>query len=852
MMRLRGWGVLPLLFVVALAACASVPPPLPALPAPSASIQTPITISFGANEQRRSEFEPLIDAFQNVNPDIRVQFQAIDPVQSPTLADAVRSLDTVVGYPVHAADIAAGVVTDLSPFADADGAFAHTDFYPRAGAVGAGSTPFYVVPLALDVPLLAYNTELWTSRGLPPPSAPWTWTVLRAQAEQLAERPGAPDAVYGLADPGGLLTFHGELEARGRSLHDDSAQLPSQTELTDVLSTVRVLASQGVIATTLDDATRDDVGLIRAGRIGIWPATRMGAVLRTGALPFPVGYAPNTSGAQGQLMPTGVVMSSGTANPQGAWRWISFLSQQYVPAPSSTATGVFRLPARESTAQREPSWSGDFDLALVEQIEAFLKEAPAARSTDGTAGDTLPALEETIRLVVQGTQSPAEAAQAFQVALAQGTQPEAARDGSSAGAAFTVPTPLPATQSAGVTRITFAPNNQFGNTWSDPVFAAFRREHPEIEVVVVEADEEPASVRDAARAADCFAYRYPPQSDEITATLDLQPFLDVDSSLLRADLAAPALVAFQREGRLTGLPFTQSFPVLFYNRDRFDAVGLPYPTDAWTIQDVQAAADALTDMRDPAAPFYGLAADGRMDLALFLDDASVALVHSTQSMRQPNFTDPQVISALGQYVSLVQRTAPFAGKTVYDDPTTEALVWRYDQVGMFFAGDPYIFMTGNLAGVRYGVALLRDVRPTTYLQPRGFFISAQTSAPEACWTLIRYLSSTDVGGVFSARLSASEVLVGSGQLLPGSVESYQRFQQLVREPVDTTSNGLFLAEPIDSYWLRRGLNRAIQGDDLRSAMAEAQQLTEQYLLCRFDGGEAQACAETTDAEFARN
>lgn len=52
---------------------------------------------------------------------------------------------------------------------------------------------------------------------------------------------------------------------------------------------------------------------------------------------------------------------------------------------------------------------------------------------------------------------------------------------------------------------------------------------------------------------------------------------------------------FAQGGSQYGLPATFSNVVLFYNKDLFDAAGIEYPTDEWTWEDEQAAAEALTD-----------------------------------------------------------------------------------------------------------------------------------------------------------------------------------------------------------------------------------------------------------------
>jgi multiple sugar transport system substrate-binding protein len=84
--------------------------------------------------------------------------------------------------------------------------------------------------------------------------------------------------------------------------------------------------------------------------------------------------------------------------------------------------------------------------------------------------------------------------------------------------------------------------------------------------------------------------------------LDLEPYYDHDST---SQVIPGALAAWQSEdGALTGMPVTADPLVLFYDRDLFDAAGLPYPPheygepyadgDAWTMTKLEEIAIQLT------------------------------------------------------------------------------------------------------------------------------------------------------------------------------------------------------------------------------------------------------------------
>lgn len=59
-----------------------------------------------------------------------------------------------------------------------------------------------------------------------------------------------------------------------------------------------------------------------------------------------------------------------------------------------------------------------------------------------------------------------------------------------------------------------------------------------------------------------------------------------------------ALAAFNVDGKQYGLPGNFSNVVLIYNKDLFDQAGVAYPTDDWTQDDLQAAAEAIRALGD--------------------------------------------------------------------------------------------------------------------------------------------------------------------------------------------------------------------------------------------------------------
>jgi len=173
-----------------------------------------VTITFAASEDERPIYEPLIATFEAENPGIRVQLVNIDraaeTITTPdggqmttigpgSIRNVVSMADTAVGITPTPEAIARGWVHDLAPLIDADATFDRADFYPgvllsdQAGHIS-------LLPVKIYVDLLAYNKDLWAQRGLPPPKPDWTWSELKAAAEQLVRKRGSRVEVYGMVD----------------------------------------------------------------------------------------------------------------------------------------------------------------------------------------------------------------------------------------------------------------------------------------------------------------------------------------------------------------------------------------------------------------------------------------------------------------------------------------------------------------------------------------------------------------------------------------------------------------------------------------------------------------------------
>lgn len=138
---------------------------------------------------------------------------------------------------------------------------------------------------------------------------------------------------------------------------------------------------------------------------------------------------------------------------------------------------------------------------------------------------------------------------------------------------------------------------------TDDIFSDFEADHPNVKVIRVDA-EMPTSTSDLeqyfdelenyANSADILyfrSYALTPEATEAGFLLDLAPLTSVDND--EANFHRAAWDSFQWDGGFWALPLDFTLGVLSYNPAVFDAAGLSYPNESWTLSDIANAARSV-------------------------------------------------------------------------------------------------------------------------------------------------------------------------------------------------------------------------------------------------------------------
>lgn len=207
---------------------------------------------------------------------------------------------------------------------------------------------------------------------------------------------------------------------------------------------------------------------------------------------------------------------------------------------------------------------------------------------------------------------------------------------------------------------------------------------------------------------------------------------------VKKDEFIPTLMdAFTYEGKIYGIPKDFNTLGLFYNKDLFAKAGLTEPTDDWTWNDLQAAAEKLSD---PANNVYGFgvpADAGRFPVFVFQNGGQVMNADFSDTL----LDSPEAIAAARFYTD-------FRAKKIGAIPSDVGEGWQGTAFGkgnfaMVYEGGWLIpYLAQQFPNTQYGV-----VTPPAGPQGEGnliftvaYVLSQNSKHPEAAWKVINFLT----------------------------------------------------------------------------------------------------------------
>lgn len=224
-----------------------------------------------------------------------------------------------------------------------------------------------------------------------------------------------------------------------------------------------------------------------------------------------------------------------------------------------------------------------------------------------------------------------------------------------------------------------------------------------------------------------------------------------------------ALEAFVWEGELMCMPQNMSSPVVYYNKDLFDAAGVAYPEDAWSWDEFVATAAALTgDIDgDGTVDVYGVGLEPSIVRAApFVWMNGGELVDDPDAPTALTMDAPATAEALAWFTELqtVHRVTPGAVAEVAESSESRFLNGR---LGMIVESRRAVPEFRAIQGFDWDVAPLPVGKErASVLHSDAYCISAAGHHKDAAWIFIE----------FANTLEGQTLLAETGRTVPSLIE----------------------------------------------------------------------------------
>ncbi len=783
----------------------------------------PVTITFACSDHDQGKYRQLADTFHQEHPSIAVQIApstAVFGKSENDLQELASSADSfVLQRSLEPQDIQSGLLRDLQPLAEADAAFDPPDFYPglldrfrwQGGLWGLPSPGYPLV--------IFYDKAAFDEAGLSHPQPPalsgaeggWSFEEFETAARQLTKRQGEETSRFGLVISPRSLAGPILVLGRARDWAEGVSLLPqpildSPAVVEAARWYVELAREQTVMPNPyelVDGPTPFVVAEVDAGKAATWDGWPAAYTLETYKDTYDLGIAPFPEGTpiSDWVGASPYLMSAGTAHPDAVWQWLRFLT--YQPGDVQDV----RPPVRRSVAEESGYWAalGD-DLSPTIR---YVMERPKVALPPGMV-DSLGAALEGILAEDQDVeealaQAQRDLAEALEMPVSQAPPP---------------PVPTSSQAETAVTSITFCPADYPFEHYKE-LAEVFQETHPEISVSVAR---DQVSLEGFAQDCDCFSYwsSYFPSAGEMEFALNLQPFVDADSNF-PDDFYPGLLDACRWEGELWILPAYIDLPVIRYNKDLFDQMGVAYPQPGWTPDDFYERAVALTS-GEGEDQVYGYMVSNRYDDTFDLN----FFVGQHGGFAEYDGTDARfggaplkaagTMAALQQYADLTRdATAPFPPETDFFSrldlvAAQRVAMWKEWQTTDYYPGLSFPVGTAPLP-------LGQGSMPYQFV---AYMISNQSTHSDACWEWIRFLLDQPVAAITGATarrsfVEAPEFVARVGEKEMASI----RFSLEHLDSVPKRSNS----------WLHDAFQAIMDGTPVEVAVEEALRKDETFHAC---------------------
>jgi len=551
------------------------------------------------------------------------------------------------------------------------------------------------------------------------------------------------------------------------------------------------------------------------------------AIMEDGIAPFPV----STDRSISKTTPVRtqcITISAGSAHPQAAWAWVNFLSfNQGLARTRTPAAELAQVPARQSVANTTGYWQ-----KLPAGAELVLRYALEHAWSGSFYPQAFNAVEKAISTAQSGKSDFVSALSDARTEFVATPQP--------VHGSIAVATPEP-TQSL----LAETANIRFFSTISNieeeqairNSIDAFNHEHPDIVVKLFTDFNLPDSGIEDMPAYldenyDCYNWYRSRWSQRPDRLLSLNPLVQAEGDVFLQDFYPEQVDAYRYEGELYGLPAASQPRLMSYNKGLLAKRGLNSPSVDWTFDDFIQLSTAAASTLD-SDKSYGFLYNPWEDI-LFAG-RGIEWSSLTTEPPIPKFSEPEVIRTL-EWLSGLDKDGVFLTQRG-DNFETVNQVMISGQVAFWISqaggNDSWYFTSTGGPSFETGVVPMPTVEGhdlLTWAVERGYFISRQAENPQACWTLIKFIS--EQPGVYPgvpARRSVAESTAWEALVGRENAAIFRLSLSRAQQSEDIEENSPISGPLFD--WQREAIVAVINGENPAQATTEAQSKAEAYLAC---------------------
>ncbi|KAB8139604.1 extracellular solute-binding protein [Chloroflexia bacterium SDU3-3] len=815
-------------------------------------------ITFGASSSDKAYYQKIISDFNKVNPGSKVIFESLDDkLKDPSigLKSVVESADTSFGY-ISPEDIKQNYLLDIRPFVQEDRSFQLEDYYPQSfyDFGDNQSDRLYALPVTVSEPIIAANPLIVRdiNPNFDPSKNKVTWSDILDMSKSVVKN--SSDKKFGIMMGDlGFQAFISMVEDEDKSLLDSPLDLDSPT-ISNMLAEVSLQSRLGVIwyprfSHIISDSARIFIPkeiskLVEENNLALWDAsyTSTDIAKKVEAYYF---AAPQTRFPSYLPTQSGYFISSGTNNPELAWKWLSFLSNQ--PLPDRYRFELNEVYARRSINEQTHIWKDK-----PEQFSSILQEALMRAPVHySTSTDEWLALHDAWEKVLNQDKKPEVALKESQSFLDKKANSVLKSNQDK----ITVATPIMARTDQKVISFGF---NEDLNLMSKFI-ENFERSHPAIKIDKIPLDfyqgtQAINKFNEAARNLDCFTWPTPPPVQSISSTLDLQALVNADASFDIKDYPGKVIERFKKNNYITGLPFRLQLRGLAYNK-----VLIPDIEKQHNIN--------FDDFLDRAQKKYPTSFSGKTfgyaltfgqpeDIEFFLNQYHASLSNMTDQGLEPNFHNPKLLQAINEYITFLRNSSPYRTLPGYKGGDMQTDYIGTGQTAFWFTFDARglassISSDDNMKPVILPLPLQGNDVSISDIRTSSMVISRTSENPTECWELFKALSKTTSifeESYFPPRESIAQSIEFRSQVTEDSYNLYESYHSFLTQG-NNSSIDLFEDQEFDPYWFYRAVDISLQGGDVSQAFNEAEYLTKNYLSCVRGGKLADVCAMAVDAHY---